>query len=244
MAITIWLIVQLSTLALAALRVRFWASAPSNSEQFALIMVLSVQIALAALMLPQLFRDRASATIVILTAWPLGELASFLAGQSLVRFAVAETNATMLLVAFYFWNGARRGSLSRMYSPVVAAMIAIGGVLLWYLRLEFGGAMTMNWTAAPLYGPLLGAISLLRPDGPTWQPWVFPAILLVFMFFASRISARSRRRIATLMQIGKNLHDSGIRKQTQIKSALPTRSSVPCHLQCNRRRRLYRLQKT
>jgi hypothetical protein len=192
MAITIWLIVQLSTLALAAARVRLWASAPSNSEQFALIMVLSAQIAMAALLLPQLFRDPASAVIVILTAWPLGELAAVLSGQSLARFIIAETNATMVFVAFYFWNAAARRPLVKMHSQAVVTMIAIGGVFLCYLRLEFGGGAAVNWTIAPMYGPLLGAISLLRPDGPTWQPWVFPAFLLVFTFLASSISARSR----------------------------------------------------
>ena len=196
MVLVIWLAVQVCALAVSAARIRLWASAPQASEQLALAVLLAAQIGSASLLMPRLLASGRSTLIAIVTAWPLGELASFLADQPLARFIAAQAYVSVCLLGLYCWTRVIRRPTAQLYASALAIMASAGGAVLWYLHLEFAtGVGGMQWSSASLFGPVLGAISLLCPGNVTWRPWVIPggilASALICVFVRGRLAAPS-----------------------------------------------------
>jgi hypothetical protein len=175
-ALAVWLGVQVTALGLSALRVRFWARSPLAGEQLGLFVMLAAQVAAASLLFPVLLQNRRSAIIAMLTAWPFAELAAFLADAPRNRWIAGEFYVSVWLVTLYLWAGVLRISWQRLMATAVAAVLSLGGPMLWYLHSEFGnGGQTASESPAS-FGPIAGAISLSIPDSMN-HAWKLPAIL-------------------------------------------------------------------
>jgi hypothetical protein len=187
-----WLGVQLAALGLCAMRVMFWARAPSAGEQLALDAMLAVQVAASALLFPLLLRDLRFTIFAVVSAWPLGQLAAFLADAQPLQWARAELFVTLWLVALHLWSRVLRDPWTKIFAAAVAAMLSLGGPLLWYLRLDFrdAGAQPRVGDLA-VFGPLTGAISQSIPDASRAIAWAF---VLTAMVCASVLMWNQRRR--------------------------------------------------
>ncbi|MGD0463584.1 MAG: hypothetical protein ABSB74_13950 [Tepidisphaeraceae bacterium] len=174
-ALAMWLGVQVGALGLCAMRVMFWARSPRAGEQLGLIVMLATQIAAASLLFPLLLQNRRSTVIAVVTGWPFAELAAFLADAQRRQWMASEVYVSVWLVTLHLWAGFVRHSWARLFAMAVAAMLSLGGPLLWYLRSEFGESVATGGLA--IFGPITGALSLVVPDSSIRGAWAMLALL-------------------------------------------------------------------
>ena len=177
-ALATWLGVQVAALGLCAMRVMFWARSPQAAEQLGLFVMLSAQVAAASLLFPLLLQNHRSTMIAVVTAWPFAELAAFLADAQRSQWKAGELYVSVWLMTLYLWAGVLRNSWARLFAMAVAAMLSLGGPLLWYLRGEFGDGGQIVTGSLFTFGPIGGAISLLTPNS-LGSAWVMPAIIFL-----------------------------------------------------------------
>jgi len=143
----------------------------------------------SALLFPLLLRNRRQTILTIATAWPMGQMACFLADAPVDRFIAAEALVTLWIVALALWNWAV--PRAQAVGAAVAAMISLGGPLLWYLRAEFvRESADVHWPTDALLGPVMGALSQIFPDHPpaiAWWPLVGLAALAVMVSAFTRM---------------------------------------------------------
>lgn len=187
-ALATWLGVQVAALGLCAMRVMFSAHSPRAGEQLGLIVMLATQVAAASLLFPLLLGNRRWTVIALVTAWPFAELAAFLADARTGQWIAGEAYVSVWLVTLHLWAGPGRNSWARPFAAAVAAMLSLGGPLLWYLRGEFGPGVASERLG--IFGPVGGVISLIVPDSSVRSAWAALAVL-----FASGIIARTVRAI-------------------------------------------------
>jgi hypothetical protein len=194
-AVGAWLAVQLAALGLCAVRAAFWARAPHATEQLALYAMLAVQVGVSAILFPLLLRNLRWMIFALVTAWPLGELAGFLADVSVRRFAMAELFVSLWLVMLYFWSRLLRTTWMKVFGAAIGAMLCLGGPLLWYLRLEFragGGEPQLGELSA--FGPITAAISQSIPSASRAISWGWMAIpMIVALLLMWRVPVRDHR---------------------------------------------------
>jgi len=194
-ALGAWLLIQLTALGLCAMRAAFWARVPRAGEQLALYVMLAVQVGASAMLFPLLLRNVRWTIFAIAAAWPLGELAAFLADVPMRRFAQAEWFVTLWLVTLYLWSRVLRTQWMRICGAAVAAMVCLGGPVLWYLRLEFHevGRKPQICELAN-YGPITAAISQCITDAFWPASWAWSLIPMIFALFSIWMSIRCDRR--------------------------------------------------
>ena len=179
-ALAIWVTVQLAALGLSAMRVMFWAHEPQDSEQFALCLMLATQVGLAALIFPALLNNAVSLVGALVSGFAMAELASFLANAGSQSLIAAAVYVSLWLVSLSLVAQVLRSQRSKLLSSGVAVLIALGGVILVYLREEFGnGGSSMPQSARAIFGPIMGAISLTIPENTHAGIWTEMGILLV-----------------------------------------------------------------
>jgi hypothetical protein len=64
-----------------------------------------------------------------------------------------------------------------IFGMAVAAMISLGGPVLWYLRSEFANGGRMDSGSFAMFGPIMGAFSLIIPGSPN-RGWEMMGIVL------------------------------------------------------------------
>jgi hypothetical protein len=178
-AMALWLAAQIGALALSAFRVPLSIALPQPAEQSALALMLLIQIAAAAFLSPLLLTTPRQTIIALTVAWPMAQLASFLSDTTYRRTALAETYVSLWILTLSLWLWAIGRSRSAAFFPAIAAMFALGGPLLWYLRAEFVTQSTnVNWPHDALLGPSMGVLSQIIPDQIPWSAWSLPAFLI------------------------------------------------------------------
>lgn len=203
--LAVWLAIQLAALALAAARVPLAARYPDTGERLALDVVLVAQIAASSLLFPWILRDWTTATLSIALCWPVLALAVWLSGLPPARLPGAAGYATLWLLSLSAWRAALRSHKSQMIAAAVASAWAVGGPLLWYLRVEFTGSASDWAPPTTWFGPVAGALHQARPAEPgdfsAAGFWLVPAGVLaagVTVVGIARLRAvRRRRRLTT-----------------------------------------------
>ncbi len=155
-----------------------WARSPGAGEQLSLFIMLGVQIGAAALLFPLLVANWRVALIVLVTAWPFAELAGFLADASANQWLMGVLYVSLWLVSLYLWARALRNSWGMILGTALAAMISLGGPVLWYLRSEFANGGRIESGSFAMFGPVMGAFSLIIP-GSRIAGWVMLSVFLV-----------------------------------------------------------------
>ena len=196
-AMVAWVGVQLAALAVCSMRVPLWARSPVATEQLALIVMLATQTAMASVLFPILLRNVLWALIAIAVAWPMGELASFLADSSASRFVIGEIYVSIWLATLHLWTMALRSSWEKIFGAAIAAMVTLGGPLLFYLRIEFGET---SGSGPPLgaFGPTAGVVSLMIPgerNTITWGVLALSFALAVIARLAGKKFSWSSRQV-------------------------------------------------
>jgi hypothetical protein len=177
-ALAAWLGVQVLALGLGAGRAMLWARSPGAGEQLSLFIMLAVQIGAAALLFPLLLANWRVALIALVTAWPFAELARFLADASRDQWMMGELYVSVWLVSLYLWAKALRNSWGSMLGAAVTGMLSLGGPVLWYLRSEFGNGGRVDFEGLAMFGPVMGAFSLIIP-GSRIAGWVLLSVFLL-----------------------------------------------------------------
>jgi hypothetical protein len=180
-AIVIWLLVQLAALTACAARITFWARSPAAGEQLALAVMLCVQVGTSAVIFPYLLSDRSSTILAIVTGWPLAQLAAYLSDASLTQATGGELYVSAWLLGLAFYSPLLRSESAKLIGAALAGMIAIGGSLVLYLRLEFAAGASAAVQSIAWFGPVEGALSQIWPTGSSAGSivaWAIPAALI------------------------------------------------------------------
>ena len=195
----LWLLVQLSALLVACLRLPLAAKYPQPAEMLAAQLVVVAQVVAASLLFPYLLRDRRAALAVVASAWPFIALGGVLSALPAGRVVAAGAYVTLWLTAL----AAMRHTLPDRYQPAgvtSASLITVGTPLLFYLRVEFGNADAIaietqrvfeKWMAL---GPLPAALLQLSTHS-NWRHWMIPTTLLAASLIALFGAQRSRQVI-------------------------------------------------
>jgi hypothetical protein len=138
------------------------------------VMVVS-QVVAAALLFPYLMRSWAAAVAVVAGAWPFDAAAGVFSAAPAGHVVWAAAYVTAWLLVLAIWNRALPEQ-GRGLAVAVAALLAIGGCVVFYLRLEFGLgdiAAADGWAIAPA----VPALAALRPLVRQIEPidWILPA---------------------------------------------------------------------
>jgi hypothetical protein len=176
-ALAAWLGVQVLALGLGAGRVMLWARSPGAGEQLSLFIMLAVQIGVSSLLFPLLLANWRVALIAVVTAWPFAELAGFLADASGREWMGGELYVSIWLVSLYLWAKILRDSWGAVFGAAVAGLVSLGGPVLWYLRSEFGNGGRMDFGGSAMFGPIMGAFSLIIPESGM-KGWAFLSVFL------------------------------------------------------------------
>lgn len=192
-AFALWLGMQLAVLGLSAGRVMLWSRAPRAGEESALLAMLAIQIAAASLLFPYLLGNVRVTILVIVTAWPLGQLAGAVGDEPASAVLRGELYVSLWLISLHIWSRALISDWAKLFFVALASMMSLGGPLLWYLRSEFaGGPDDLGNHGNAVFGPLMGVESQVLPDWPVGA-WVFPLVaIFVGGVFIFRFRERNR----------------------------------------------------
>ena len=169
-----WLLLNLLVLLAAGLRVPFSARFVVPEEQMALHEIFFVQMVASAMLFPFLFRNVATA-VVILAVTPLCvQLAGVLAAESRFLPLVFDcAYPTLWLAGLAIWAYVLRGSKARMYGVAVALLWVVGGAMVAYMNREFRDpTQGFDWKHHPALGPLVGGMGLLEAGPRAGMVWV------------------------------------------------------------------------
>jgi hypothetical protein len=184
-ALVIWLILQMCALAISAGRVMLWSHSPRAGEQIALADMLAAQIIAASVLLP-LLRGRRTVLILIVTAWPMAQLASFLADVPTHRLLVGETYVCIWLIIVHVWSRLISSPPGRLYASAIAMLLSLGGAVLCYLSIDFAEEAPQHMVSLPAnaFGPIMGVIAQVVPDQALWAQgrWISWCALALLLF--------------------------------------------------------------
>jgi len=183
-AFILWLAGQLAALLLSAARIALWARAPRAGEQLALPMLLAFQVGVSSLIFPNLLRTWRQVILVIASAWPLAQLASYLGDADAGALIRGEAYVCTWLITLHLWRRTIPYPRDQLSLTAAVSLLSIGGPILWYLRADFiadSASQTPNSFA--IFGPLCGAIA--QSSAPySLASWIEIAIIFLIAAFA------------------------------------------------------------
>ena len=177
-ATAIWLCAQIAALAACADRIVFWARSPAAVEQLALGVMLTAQIGVSALLFPYLLGNKGSTLLAIVTGWPMAQLAAYMADASRRQLLLGELYVSCWVIGLCLFSRLLRSEWAKLIGAALAAMIALGGPLIFYLRLEFAAGGNLSHDSFSWFGPIDGALSQISPGGCV-TAWSIPAAILI-----------------------------------------------------------------
>jgi hypothetical protein len=165
--LSIWLLVQLAAIALAALRVPLAAEYPQPAEFFAVNLLLATQFAWVAILFPWLLRSWSMTIIAAASAWIMLLMAAAMAAWSMrdVIAPAAYVTLFIVLLTLLRFGLSRHGQL---FASAIVSTYVIGGPLVWYLQLDLGASQRHDDVV--MFGPLLPA--LLDPRHLLLSGWI------------------------------------------------------------------------
>lgn len=164
-SIALWLAIQLTAIILIVVRAKFWIG--SGNDSAALELMLIMQIAGAALLLPALLPNLRSMICIALAAIPFLQIAAMIAAGDMTHVLFGVIALMLWLIALKMALSLARSTLMRATVHAFAVCVSIGGVVLFYLRSEFFGA-TVSPDAAR-FGPICAALTLVRAESSSDQ---------------------------------------------------------------------------
>ena len=192
--LVLWLGVQFAVFALAAARIPLAAQYVEPAEHLALHLLLGVQVVVASLLFPFLFRDVRSAIQIVATAIPFQLAAAYLAGLGMTDAMEPAGFVDLWLLTLAVWATVLRPIRAQMLGVAVASLLTLGFATLRYLRLEF--------TSNPLAGatfetasPLLTIFAAVV-GSPTLWGWLTACSLMTAGLAPMGFSRVRRARVA------------------------------------------------
>ena len=187
--ICLWLLIQMTALAISTTRVPFYAakSFPEPAEILAAGVMLTFQIGAAAMLFPYLLRDWRATGLVVIASWPFMILAQILTSEPGFRtYLTAAPFVAVWLVGLALWRSILRSPRWLAAAATVATLITFGGPLLYYFRSEYRTGMTTYLPGS--WGPLCGALTVSARDPVHRGAWFFAALHLAVAVMAYGIA--------------------------------------------------------
>lgn len=193
----VWLLPQLAVLMLMAGQVPIVApkAMPRPAELWAARMMITVQVVSAALLFPFLVRDLRATILIGAVAIPMGLLANFLAGTAPRRQIVAPiAYLEIWLATLFLWRVALRSRRSQGIGVAAAMLVALGAVVYYYVRLEYGPSPEpLLLKGVEGWSPVFGAVAAGEYLSLTLSGWLLVvACLGSGLIAAGAVSRRSR----------------------------------------------------
>lgn len=175
----LWLVMQLSALALSAARIPLAARWPEPAEAAAVQIMMVVQVITSAMLFPWLLRDRWCAVAIVLTAGPMLQLAVVLASAPPTVFLRAWAGVAAWLGMLAVWRWALP---SRSLLLAVAGMnlLVIAGPLVAYFGAESSQAIAWG-----RYFPLPALLEMLEGRWSSLM-WALLPLLIVPAFIRGK----------------------------------------------------------
>jgi hypothetical protein len=187
----LWLTPQLISLALSAMRVPLSAHPPRPIESVALQQLVIVQFVVAATLGPILFRCRVSTVAVVMTAFPMLQLAAFLSSATWEMGVILGGSAGAFSMALAVLAAIGRPRQRHVIWSFASAW-TVGGSVLAYLHTEFAGPHNLP---AALFGPAYVASSAAASSEPSPTFWFFMGTFAT-LGLAGAYAARRSGRVA------------------------------------------------
>lgn len=188
----VWLLLQSGALFLAAGRVPLSARYPEAAERLAIDLLVVMQIAASAALLPLLFRSAWLTAAVIASSWPMLTLAAMLSSVTPARAGLAGLYLALWMIALAVWRAALPARRAHFTLTAIALLWSVGGALLRYLDSEFAAP----GTSAPARftdGPILSAFSLVADGKLPVSAWATLATIIIAGAVVIGIRRRARR---------------------------------------------------
>lgn len=183
--IFLWLLVQLIALLIAANDLPLSARYPQPAHLLAIEVMLAVQTAAAGLLFPWVLRDVRAGVLAVLSAWVFVVLAGAMSAVGVNAIFAAASFSTLWMIALWLWNRALSGEAAKRVAVAVAVLLSAGGVMLYYVAIEFGEGSYARGN----FGVLLAGLDQPR------RPWSNAAMWLTLTSLAvAAIVARAIRR--------------------------------------------------
>jgi hypothetical protein len=159
-AVALWSSIQCAALLSAATGVRLWPHHPDPPESLALPELVAAQMVGASLLFQLVVPDLPSLMVNLALSVPFLQLAGLLsdAPQDVVWAVTAFVG--LWVGGLSGWSQLTRGEPKRAWLICLAGALTVGGVLVWYVRVE---AVAQNGGPPPClaaFGPLLVAVGL------------------------------------------------------------------------------------
>jgi hypothetical protein len=198
----VWLLIQLTAIALAASGVALSASFPNPPQRLAVHEMLVAQFVGSAMFAALLFRGGWRGWLaLVVSAAPMLMLAGWLARMPMSRVSVLWVNVGAWLTMLALWSAVGRNHSKARGSQfpgfqstltALAMLLSAGGLLLWYLQAEFQPVRNPTWLRLfPMPALLEGAAT---PSGPHLAlPLLSTVVLSVAALVILAVKASDRR---------------------------------------------------
>jgi hypothetical protein len=166
----LWIVMQVSSLALSAWQVTLWRGQARPPEMAAVDLLLIVQVIGAALLLAILPARWFSGAALIALALPFEPLAALMAGQHASGLGWASAFVAAYLLTLLLWRRALRSTRMQLIAMACFLTLSLAGPLSEYLRAEFlpgDGPITATWS------PLMAALRQLRSARALLPEWLW-----------------------------------------------------------------------
>jgi hypothetical protein len=132
-----------------------------------------------SLLFPWLLRDARTTVQVLATALPFQFGAAFLAGNSLRDVGPAVGYVDAFILALGIWAPLLRSNPAQAFGVALASCLTLGGGMLRYLRVEYGGgsgeSVSRTWENLT---PLPSTVHALETQTPVGG-WILIAVLII-----------------------------------------------------------------
>jgi hypothetical protein len=140
-----WSAMQIFALLISINQIQLWARMPHPTENYAMQIMLAMQIGFAAMLFPWLMRNGRSTAFIFLTSALFVQLAGMLGNETGGAIGWSIAQLWMWLIALATWRVMLVTSRMQMLGVAVATSLAIGGACVDYLQMEFTtGAISTN----------------------------------------------------------------------------------------------------
>ena len=165
-ALVCWLALQLAALAIAACRIPLDARPPIAGEQWALGLMVALQMLAGALLSPLLLARGKWTIAAIAAGWPMAALSSFLADASTTQAMMAELFVSVWLLTLHLCVRDEH-RMQQLWVACVAALLCAAGPILMYVNHDFADAPSPIMDHAARLSPLMSAIA--QTIDPRWS---------------------------------------------------------------------------
>jgi hypothetical protein len=185
----VWLIIQLMTLSIGALRLPLAARSGNEPQHLAFAEMNVVQITVATMLSPILMREGMT-IIAALSALPFLQFAGFLTAEPVGTQVIVSSAVVIWILALGSWMRAIQTMQNRLLAVAILNCFVIGGPVLSYLVAEFSDAQNIPSEQEYL---ACNPVEMILRQAPASAISTKPLIMPILFLATGSIAALIRR---------------------------------------------------